>query len=80
MPTTPKPTPKSPNTATPKQVQLFGELVERKQFPDGTDTATLTAQFPALTRKNASAWIDRALALPNLPDQDDDGEDVPPPF
>jgi hypothetical protein len=66
--------------ATPKQVQLFGELVERKQFPAGQDTAKLTAQFANLTRKNASAWIDKALALPNLPDQDDDGEDAPPPF
>jgi hypothetical protein len=66
--------------ATPKQVQLFGELTERKQFPDNTDLPALTAKFANLTRKNASEWIDRALALPNLPDADDDGENVAAPF
>jgi hypothetical protein len=63
-----------------KQVNLFGELLDRKQFPAGTDSAALTAQFATLTRKSASEWIDKALLLPNRTDADDGGADVPVPF
>jgi hypothetical protein len=66
--------------ATPKQVQLFGELLERKQFPEGANPDTLSTQFATLSRKNASEWIDRALALPNREDDDDTSEAVPAPF
>jgi hypothetical protein len=66
--------------ATPKQVQLFGELLERKQFPDGANPEALAAQFQGLTRKNASDWIDKALSLPNLPDTEDTGANTPAPF
>lgn len=66
---------------TPKQVTLFAELVERKEFPEGTDTDALKSQFETLTRKDASSWIDRALSLPNAADADEDGaEPVPAPF
>lgn len=66
--------------ATLKQVALFDELLERKQFPDGTDPERLTGQFATLTRKAASEWIDKALALPNRADEDDTGNSIPAPF
>ena len=65
---------------TPKQISLFAELVERKTFPAGTDTAALVTQFGTLTRKTASEWIDKALTLPNATDADDTGATTPPPF
>lgn len=65
---------------TPKQAELFGELVERKQFPDGTDKAALLTQFSSLSRTAASTWIDKALALPNATPADDEGANTPAPF
>lgn len=69
----------APGVST-KQITLFAELLERKQFPEGTDAAALAAQFGTLTRKSASEWIDKALALPNASDADDTGNTAPPPF
>lgn len=63
-----------------KQKDFFANLLERKQFPEGTDAAALTATFATLTRKTASEWIDRALALPNATDADDAGATTPAPF
>lgn len=66
--------------ATPKQVELFNELIERKQFPEGTDRAALKQQFGTLSRQTASQWIDRALSLPNAAAEDDSGANTPAPF
>lgn len=65
---------------TTKQINLFGELLDRKQFPVETDADTLKAQFGTLSRKTASDWIDRALLLPNIAEGDDTGADTPAPF
>jgi len=68
-------------SVTPKQVQLFTELLERKQFPESApDAAELMAQFEQLTRANASKWIDNALKLPNADDDDDSAVHVDAPF
>ena len=65
---------------TVKQTALFAELLDRKQFPTGMTAESLTAQFGQLSKKTASEWIDRALALPNRSDEDDTGESTPAPF
>lgn len=65
---------------TPKQATLFSELLDRKQFANGADTEALKGQFANLTRASASAWIDKALALPNITEADDNGVDAPPAF
>lgn len=64
--------------ASSKQIQFFDNLLDEKQFPPGTDTAALRAQFATLDKSNASAWVEKAL---NLPDKGEEAsEAVPPPY
>lgn len=63
-----------------KQIEFFNNLLDRKQFPADTDADALRATFATLTRKTASEWIDKALALPNATDADDEGATTPAPF
>lgn len=65
---------------TPKQSTLFSELLDRKQFPAKPGAEALKGQFAGLSRKSASEWIDKALALPNVTDADDIGAEAPAPF
>jgi len=53
-----------------QQVNFFDELLNEKQFPEGTNENTLREQFAELSKKNGSEWIERAIAL----DKKDDGE------
>jgi hypothetical protein len=60
--------------ASDKQKELFNKLADEKQFPDGSpDAETLKSQFASVDTGSASAWIEKALALPAK------GE-TPPPF
>jgi hypothetical protein len=53
--------------ASDKQKELFDRLAAERQFPDGTpDTDALKAQFANLDQKSASAWIEKALTLPEV--------------
>lgn len=66
---------------TAKQTALFAELLDRKQFPAEAGTSeSLTATFSTLTKRAASEWIDKALALPNRTEEDDTGSTTPAPF
>ena len=64
--------------ASSKQIQFFDNLLDEKQFPGGTDTATLRTQFAALDKSNASSWIEKALKLPDKGEEA--SEEVPAPF
>lgn len=51
--------------ATEKQKAFFEELLRDRQFPAGSpDEETLRSQFAAVPDKSASAWIEKALSLP----------------
>jgi hypothetical protein len=64
--------------ATAKQIAFFGELLDDREFPDGTDFNKLRADFAQVSDKSASAWIEKALMLPKR--DDSDKPLVPPPF
>lgn len=59
--------------ASEKQIKFFDELLGRKGFPEGTDKDALRQKFANVNDKSASAWIDRALELP-------DADETPVPF
>jgi hypothetical protein len=58
------------------QIEFFEKLTREKQFPAGTDTASLIEQFKALNSGSGSSWIEKALSLPDA----DEGPVVPPAF
>jgi len=58
--------------ATQKQCEFFETLTTERQFPEGIDTVELKAQFSELSDKSASAWIEKAMELPEK------GETAPP--
>lgn len=63
-----------------QQINFFDELLNEKQFPEGTpDEDTLRSQFCELSKKNGSEWIERAIALPKK-DDGDSGDSVAAPF
>lgn len=64
--------------ASPAQVELFRQLTEKRAFPPKADTNKLLVEFSDLSTKNASDWIDKALALPMRDDSNDPV--IPPPF
>ena len=49
---------------TPKQIDFFGKLAEEKDFGPKLKAEDLLKQFSELDDGSASAWIERALALP----------------
>lgn len=65
--------------ASSAQVELFDSLVEKRQFPNSLNPVELRAEFKELTTKNASQWIEKALALPARA-EGDSGPTVPAPF
>lgn len=62
-----------------QQVNFFDELLNEKQFPDGSDDAKLRAEFAELSKRNGSEWIEKAMTLPKK-DEGDQGASVPAPF
>lgn len=54
------------------QIDLFEKLLSEKDFGN-QDVTVLAAEFLKLNMKSASAWIERALALPK---RDESGETV----
>lgn len=58
--------------ATAAQIKFFENLTSDRDFGD-KDIIALRQQFAAIPDASASAWIDKAMALPRK------GE-VPPPF
>jgi hypothetical protein len=62
-----------------QQIRFFDELLNEKQFPEGSPSdEELRTQFAALSKKSGSEWIEKAI---NLPKKDDDDSPVePPPF
>lgn len=61
--------------ASDKQTELFHRLIEDKQFPQGTpEPQVLKDQFSRTSQSEASAWIEKALALP---DKGDSGQPIP---
>ena len=58
--------------ASQKQIDLFNQLAADKDFGD-KDVEKLKAQFVGLNTKSASAWIEKAMELP-------DSGYVPPSF
>ena len=65
--------------ASPKQIELFRRLSDDRDLGPIGDMPKLRDQFGALTDKNASAWIERALDRPKRADGDQ-APDVPAPF
>lgn len=63
--------------ATAKQVAFFDELLKDKEFPPAVNKEQLRQQFPSISDKSASAWIEKALALPKRDDSNDPFTDVP---
>lgn len=61
-----------------KQIDFFNNLLDEKQFPPGSDTNALRAQFAGLDKASGSNWIEKALKLPDK--GEDATEPVPPPF
>jgi hypothetical protein len=64
--------------ASTNQIEFFGKLLSEKQFPADQDKNVLKAEFEKLGTKSASAWIEKALQLPDV--GADAEEAVPPPF
>lgn len=63
---------------TPRQVELFHKLTTDRDFGQ-RNPETLKSQFSTLTVKSASAWIDKAMALPKVAD-DTEGVEIAPDF
>jgi len=59
-----------------KQIKFFDNLLEVKEFPAGSDKATLKTQFAGLNKASASEWIDKAV---KLPDEGEENEAVTAP-
>lgn len=59
--------------ASAKQIEFFDKLLGEKAFPEGTDKDALRGKFANINDKSASAWIDRALQMP-------DADETPAPF
>lgn len=54
-----------------QQINFFDELLNEKQFPeDGPSNDELREQFAALSKKNGSEWIERAIGLPKKDDSE----------
>lgn len=51
--------------ASEKQIEFFKDLTENQKDFSGKDIAGLQAQFRTLDQKSASAWIEKALTLPD---------------
>lgn len=64
--------------ASERQKGFFKELLEQRQFPDGTDNAALLAKFDALSQDAASNWIEKAMELPKKGATE--GSNEAPPF
>jgi hypothetical protein len=60
--------------ASARQIEAFESVTQRAVFPEGSNLVALKAQFAGLPVKEASRWIERALALPT---QEDSGSPVP---
>jgi hypothetical protein len=58
------------------QIEFFEKLTREKQFPQGTDLASMVEQFKTLNSGSGSDWIEKALKLPDK----DEGPKVPPAF
>lgn len=52
--------------ATEAQITFFDQLLDEKDFGD-KDRKALAKDFADLNIRSASAWIDRAMALPRVP-------------
>lgn len=67
-----------PQMVSAKQIELFNRLTEDRDF-NGHNVNDLRVKFQGLTQKSASAWIEKALERPKLPEGDEPAV-VPPPF
>lgn len=66
--------------ASPKQIELFRRLTEDRDLGPLAEMPALRERFGALTDRNCSAWIERALDKPKRGDGDSEAENVPAPF
>lgn len=64
--------------ASAKQIELFNRLTNDRDFGQ-QNIESLRTQFAGLTQTSASAWIEKALELPKVPEGDEPPV-VPPPF
>jgi hypothetical protein len=66
--------------ATPSQIDFFRKLSEEKDIQVNgkpADPKGLQEEFAELNDKSASAWIERAIALPKRDDSDDPITEAP---
>lgn len=56
--------------ASQQQINFFDELLNEKEFPEGTDADALREKFATLSKRNASEWVEKAIALPKKSDSE----------
>lgn len=52
------------------QIKFWAELLESKDFGPTADKVKLSKEFAKLDKRSASAWIEKAIGLPKIADED----------